>query len=263
MIAKIRNNSGKNRILATNDTLVNSIYNIFAHITWFHLKIVAFFHPKIKRFVEGRKETFSILNQKIKKEDNVIWVHVASLGEFEQGLPVIEKIKSEFPLYKILITFFSPSGYDVKKNTTVADAVTYLPIDTIGNAKRFISNVHPKLAIFVKYEIWPNYLKVLAAHKIPALLISAVFRKDQLFFKWYGGIMRKALGAFTHFFVQDERSAELLKGIEFLNVTISGDTRFDRVSEILGRDNELPLWNDSKEPTLVLLPAVRGRKIRK
>ena len=249
MIAKIRNNSGKNRILATNDDLVNYIYNIFAHITWFHLKIVALFHPKIKLFVQGRKETFSILKHKIHKGDHVIWVHVASLGEFEQGLPVIEKIKSEFPTYKILITFFSPSGYEVKKNTRVADAVTYLPIDTLGNAKRFISNVDPKLAIFVKYEIWPNYLKVLAAHKIPTLLISAVFRKDQLFFKWYGGIMRKALGTFNHFFVQEERSFELLKSIELLNVTISGDTRFDRVSEILGRDNELPFMERFKGTT--------------
>jgi 3-deoxy-D-manno-octulosonic-acid transferase len=249
MIAKIRNNSGKNRILATNDNLVNYIYNIFAHITWFHLKIVALFHPKIKLFVKGRKETFSALKHRIQKEDNVIWVHVASLGEFEQGLPVIEKIKSEFPSYKILITFFSPSGYEVKKNTTVADVVVYLPIDTKGNAKRFISNVNPKLVVFVKYEIWPNYLKVLEEHEIPAFLISAVFRKDQLFFKWYGGIMRKALGTFTHFFVQDEKSVELLKGIDFLNVTISGDTRFDRVSEILKRNNELPFMEQFKGTT--------------
>ena len=246
MSAKIRNNSGKNRILATNDDLVNYIYNIFAHITWFHLKIVALFHPKIKLFVQGRKETFSILKHKIHKGDHVIWVHVASLGEFEQGLPVIEKIKSEFPTYKILITFFSPSGYEVKKNTSVADAIVYLPIDTKGNARRFISKVNPKLAIFVKYEIWPNYLEVLEEHKIPVFLISAAFRKDQLFFKWYGGIMRKALGTFTHFFVQDEKSVELLKGIGYLNVTISGDTRFDRVSEILERDNELPFMEQFK-----------------
>lgn len=250
MIAKIRNNSGKNRILATNDNQVNYIYNIFAHITWFHLKIVALFHPKIKLFVQGRKETFSILNQRIRKEDHVIWVHVASLGEFEQGLPVIEKIRSEFPSYKILITFFSPSGYEVKKNTTVADALVYLPIDTLSNAKRFMANVNPKLAIFVKYEIWPNYLKILSEHKIPTLLISAVFREEQLFFKWYGGIMREALGTFTYFFVQDERSVELLKDINLLNVTISGDTRFDRVSEILERDNELPFMEQFKGSTL-------------
>ena len=249
MIAKIRNNSGKNRILATNDNQVNHIYNLIAHITWFHLKLVALFHPKIKLFVQGRKATFSILNRTIQKEDQVIWVHIASLGEFEQGLPVIEKIRSEFPSYKILITFFSPSGYEVKKNTTVADAVVYLPLDTLENARRFIATVHPKLVIFVKYEIWPNYLKILGEHKIPTLLISAVFREKQLFFKWYGGIMRKALGTFSHFFVQDERSIELLKGIGLLNVTISGDTRFDRVSEILERDNMLPFMEQFKGTT--------------
>lgn len=222
------------------------IYNFFAHITWFHLKIVALFHPKIKLFVQGRKETFSILEHAIQKEDNVIWVHVASLGEFEQGLPVVEKIRTEYPSYKMLITFFSPSGYEVKKNTTVADAVVYLPIDTLGNAKRFIAKVNPKLAIFVKYEIWPNYLKVLGENEIPTLLISALFRKEQLFFKWYGGFMRKALNTFTHFFVQDEKSVELLKDIHLLNATISGDTRFDRVAEILERDNELPFMEQFK-----------------
>ncbi|MGB5436859.1 MAG: glycosyltransferase N-terminal domain-containing protein, partial [Maribacter sp.] len=215
----------------------------------FHLKIVALFHPKIKLFVQGRKETFSILNRTIQKEDQVIWVHVASLGEFEQGLPVIEKIRNEFPLFKILITFFSPSGYEVKKNTTVADAVVYLPLDTLDNARRFIAKAHPKLVIFVKYEIWPNYLKILGEYKIPTLLISAVFKEKQLFFKWYGGIMRKALGTFSHFFVQDERSIELLKGIGLLNGTISGDTRFDRVSEILERDNTLPFMEQFKGTT--------------
>ena len=200
---------------------------------------MAIFHPKIKLFVQGRSQTFSILKNKIQKENKVIWIHAASLGEFEQGLPVIEKLKATYPNYKILITFFSPSGYEVKKNTDVADAVVYLPLDTRKNAKRFIETVNPVLAIFVKYEIWPNYVEELKEKQVPILLISAIFRKEQVFFKWYGGIMRKALQAFTHFFVQDENSVTLLKSIKLNNVALSGDTRFDRVSEILEEDNNL------------------------
>jgi len=207
---------------------------------------VAIFHPKIKLFVQGRSQTFSILKNKIQKENKVIWIHAASLGEFEQGLPVIEKLKATYPNYKILITFFSPSGYEVKKNTDVADAVVYLPLDTRKNAKRFIETVNPVLAIFVKYEIWPNYVEELKEKKVPILLISAIFRKEQVFFKWYGGIMRKALHAFTHFFVQDENSVTLLKSIKLNNVTLSGDTRFDRVSEILKGDNNLSFMEQFK-----------------
>ncbi len=200
---------------------------------------MALFHPKIKLFVQGRNKTFSILKNKIQKENKVIWIHVASLGEFEQGLPVIEKLKTTYPTYKILITFFSPSGYEVKKNTDVADAVAYLPLDTRRNAKRFIETVNPVLAIFVKYEIWPNYLKELKKKQVPIILISAIFRKEQIFFKWYGGIMRKALQAFTHFFIQDNNSKTLLKSINLNNATLSGDTRFDRVAEILESNNKL------------------------
>jgi len=200
---------------------------------------VALFHSKIKLFVQGRNQTFSILKNKIQKENKVIWIHVASLGEFEQGLPVIKKLKTTYPTYKILVTFFSPSGYEVKKNTDMADAVAYLPLDTRRNAKRFIETVNPVLAIFVKYEIWPNYLKELKEKQVPILLISAIFRKEQIFFKWYGGIMRKALQAFTHFFIQDNNSKTLLKSINLNNATLSGDTRFDRVTEILESNNKL------------------------
>lgn len=200
---------------------------------------MALFHPKIKLFVQGRSQTFSILKNKIQKENKTIWIHVASLGEFEQGLPVIEKLKFTYPTYSIVVTFFSPSGYEVKKNTAAADAVVYLPLDTRRNAKRFIESVNPVLAIFVKYEIWPNYLKELKEKQVPILLISAIFKKEQVFFKWYGGIMRKALQAFTHFFVQDNNSVALLKSINLNNTTLSGDTRFDRVAEILERDNKL------------------------
>ena len=200
---------------------------------------MALFHPKIKLFVQGRSQVFSILKNKIQKENKTIWIHAASLGEFEQGLPVIEKLNATYPTYKILVTFFSPSGYEVRKDTDMADAVTYLPLDTRRNSKRFIETVNPVLAIFVKYEIWPNYLKELKEKQVPILLISAIFRKEQVFFKWYGGIMRKALQTFTHFFVQDENSVSLLKSIKLNNVTQSGDTRFDRVSEILEGDNNL------------------------
>ncbi|NND78657.1 MAG: 3-deoxy-D-manno-octulosonic acid transferase, partial [Maribacter sp.] len=176
-----------------------------------------------------------------------IWVHTASLGEFEQGLPIIERLKSTYPNYQLLVTFFSPSGYEVKKNSDVADAVVYLPLDTRKNAKRFLEMVNPALAVFVKYEIWPNYLKELKEKQVPVLLISAMFRKEQIFFKWYGGIMRKALGTFTHFFVQDNTSVSLLESIKLTNTTISGDTRFDRVAEILERNNKLSFMESFKE----------------
>lgn len=216
-----------------------AIYNVIVQISWFFLNILAFFNSKIKLFVEGRKNSFEILRQAISKDDKTFWVHVASLGEFEQGLPLIEKLKAEYPAHKIVITFFSPSGYEVKKNTAVADAVCYLPMDTQGNAKRFLETIQPDLAIFVKYEVWPNYLKELENKKIPVLLISAIFKKEQIYFKSYGSFMRKALGGFSYYFVQDERSKVLLESIDIKNVSISGDTRLDRVSEILDRDNSL------------------------
>lgn len=204
---------------------------------------MALFHPKIKLFVEGRKRVLAVLEHSIKETDRIIWVHVASLGEFEQGLPVIKKLRKAYPNHKILVTFFSPSGYEVKKNTDAADLVVYLPIDTKSNARKFISLAHPELVIFVKYEIWPNYLKVLKEQKIPTLLISAIFNKKQAFFKWYGGLMRSALKTFSHFFVQNQDSIQLLSRMGLMNVTLSGDTRFDRVSEILDQDNELDFMN--------------------
>ncbi len=178
--------------------------------------------------------------------DKVIWVHTASLGEFEQGLPILEKLKTTYPGHKILVTFFSPSGYEVKKNTNAAHLVTYLPLDTRRNAKKFIQEVQPLLAIFVKYEIWPHYLKALKKAQIPTLLIAARFTPKQIFFKVYGGFMRKALGAFSHIFVQDAKSEKLLKPIYKNTITLSGDTRFDRVAEILERDNSLAFMEQFK-----------------
>ncbi len=207
----------------------------------------------MKLFVDGRKETFSILEKSISKEDKVIWMHAASLGEFEQGLPIIEKLRIEKPSHKILVTFFSPSGYEVKKNTSAADVVVYLPLDTKVNVKRFLDITHPKLAIFVKYEIWPNYLMEIESRKIPAVLISAIFKKEQVYFKWYGNFIRKSLSAFDHLFVQDENSKKLLSSIEIKNTTVNGDTRLDRVSEILERDNTLPIIEAFKKDTLCLV----------
>jgi 3-deoxy-D-manno-octulosonic-acid transferase len=215
------------------------LYTLLVEIAQQLLKIVALFSPKIKLFVEGRKTVFENLQSKLQKGDRTIWFHAASLGEYEQGLPVIEKVKEKHPHHKIVLTFFSPSGYEVRKNNTVADVTVYLPLDTKRNAKQFLSIVHPEMVFFIKYEYWPNYLKELKNQQITTYLISGVFRNNQSFFKWYGGFYRNALKSFNHFFVQNESSKELLKSIDYTNVTVSGDTRFDRVVAILERDNSL------------------------
>ncbi|NDI99300.1 3-deoxy-D-manno-octulosonic acid transferase [Flavobacterium sp. LaA7.5] len=216
------------------------LYNLLIHIVAPILKITALFNPKMKLFIEGRKTVFSTLAEKIQPSDKVIWFHAASLGEYEQGLPIMEKIKEKHPSHKILVTFFSPSGYEVRKNTKDADTVVYLPLDTKANAKKFMDLAHPELVFFIKYEFWANYLNEIKKRNIEAYLISGLFRENQLFFKWYGGFYRNALKAFNHLFVQYESSKKLLQGIGFSNVTVSGDTRYDRVSRILERDNTLP-----------------------
>lgn len=164
---------------------------------------------------------------------------MASLGEFEQGVPIIEEVKKLYPHHKIVISFFSPSGFRVKKNTPLANAVVYLPIDTAKNSRQFIKEIHPDIAIFIKYEFWPNYLRELKKKNIPAILVSGVFRKDQLFFKSYGKWMRRSLQTFDHFFVQNPASKKLLESIGIQNVTVSGDTRFDRVAKQLQENNSL------------------------
>ena len=217
-----------------------AFYTILMTIAGFLLKGIAPFHKKIRLFVSGRAHVFSLLSEKIRPEDNIIWIHAASLGEFEQGLPVIQQLKSDRPEYRILVTFFSPSGYEVKKNSNAADIMGYLPLDTKKNAEKFLQLAHPEIAVFIKYEFWPNYLEALKKRNIPVFLASGVFRKAQVFFKFYGGFMRKRLGVFEHFFVQDEPSKVLLNTAGFQNVTVSGDTRFDRVSAILKRLNSVP-----------------------
>ena len=215
------------------------IYSIIVTIAGLLLQIVAVFVLKIKLFIRRRNDVFPTLKAKIKPDDKTIWFHAASLGEYEQGLPVIEKIKEKYHNHKIIVTFFSPSGYEVRKNNTVADATVYLPLDTIKNAKKFIELVHPEMVFFIKYEFWPNYLSELKNLNIPTYLISGIFREKQTFFKWYGGFYRKALETFTHFFVQNENSLQLLQRLGIHNATISGDTRFDRVASIVAKDNSL------------------------
>jgi 3-deoxy-D-manno-octulosonic-acid transferase len=230
------------------------IYNFILLFASQLLKILALFSPKMKLFVEGRKSVFDTLKNNIQEFDKTIWFHAASLGEYEQGLPVIEKVKEQFPQHKIVLTFFSPSGYEVRKNNTVADVTLYLPLDTISNAKQFLKVVHPEMVFFIKYEFWPNYLKELKNQNIKTYLISGIFRENQAFFKWYGGFYRKALKTFTYFFVQNESSKLLLQSIGFSNVSISGDTRFDRVVAILEKDNTLDFIAAFKnnQPTIVI-----------
>ncbi|MQP25358.1 3-deoxy-D-manno-octulosonic acid transferase [Flavobacterium sp. LMO8] len=219
------------------------IYNIITLLAAQLLKIVALFSPKMKLFVDGRNSVFQTLADQIQSSDKTIWFHAASLGEYEQGLPVIEAIKQQFPTHKIVVTFFSPSGYEVRKNNMVADVTVYLPLDTISNAKQFIELVHPEMAFFIKYEYWPNYLNELKKQSrsfgTKTYLISGILREKQAFFKWYGGFYRNALKTFDYFFVQNESSKKLLQSIGFNNVKISGDTRFDRVVSILERDNAM------------------------
>lgn len=214
------------------------IYNLFAHITYFFLKISSYFNPKMKLFITGRKETFSKLAS-INTNDKVLWIHAASLGEFEQARPIIENLKILYANHKIVVTFFSPSGYKIRKNYPLADVVCYLPFDTRLNVKKFITTVQPKLAILIKYEFWPNLLFELKKSRIPTILVSGIFRKKQHFFSILGFWTRSFLNTFQHFFVQDENSKHLLNHINFYNTTVSGDTRFDRVLNILEQNNTL------------------------
>jgi 3-deoxy-D-manno-octulosonic-acid transferase len=210
------------------------LYNIGIVLLIWLARIASPFNAKARLWINGRKDWFEILKQKISSQERYVWMHCASLGEFEQGRPVIEAIKKEKPHVKIVLTFFSPSGYEARKNYPMADIICYLPPDTPGNAEKFIRMVDPAVVIFVKYEFWHNYLTVLGKKKVPLYLISGIFSSDQLFFKWYGLFFRRMLDNFTWFFVQNQKSLELLGTIRLNNVTVAGDTRFDRVAEISG-----------------------------
>ena len=232
---------------------MKSLYNIALYSVEFLLKITALFNEKIKKGVQGRSKTFAILEEHLSNNDRTFWFHCASLGEYEQGLPIFKQIKKDNPTHKIVLTFFSPSGYDVRKNTDIADVVVYLPMDTTANAKRFVKLVRPELTIFVKYDIWPNYLSELKRGSLKAILISATFRKEQSYFKFYGGMMRTALRAFEHIFVQHDYSKTLLNSIGLHTVTVAGDTRYDRVSDQLLQDNTLPFIEQFKDGKLCVV----------
>ena len=229
------------------------LYNFSTFITSKLILLTTFFSKKMSLFVYGRKTVFNTLKETIRPDDKTIWFHCASLGEYEQGVPIMEKTKELFPNYKIIVTFFSPSGFEVKKNSTLANTIIYLPIDTVSNAKIFIELTHPSLAIFIKYEFWPNYLFQLKEKKILTFLVSGLFRKDQIFFKPYGGFMRKVLNSFDHFFVQDNTSKDLLKSINIKEITVSGDTRFDRVSNQLLQDNNVAFISEFKQNNLCIV----------
>lgn len=228
-------------------------YNIILFFVSKLLIIIAPFNKKIRQFVDGRNYVFTELQQKINLQDRVIWIHCASLGEFEQGRPLLENLKLQFPTYKILLTFFSPSGYEVRKNYDKADVVVYLPLDRPKLVHKFLNLAHPDVAIFVKYEFWANYLHTLKERAIPTLLVSGIFRKNQLFFKFYGSGYRKILKAFTWLFVQDNQSLELLRSIGIQNCSVSGDTRFDRVYILANEKIEFPLVERFVENTKVLV----------
>jgi 3-deoxy-D-manno-octulosonic-acid transferase len=219
---------------------MNILYNLGILIFSALARLASLFNTRASLFVKGRKNWAGKIAEKIKPGDRVIWVHCASLGEFEQGRPVIEAIKKEMPHFKIFLTFFSPSGYEIRKNYAYADCISYLPADTPSNASRLVGLVNPEYVIFVKYEFWSNYISAIYKKGIPLYLVSGIFRKEQHFFKWYGSFFRKMLRKFEMIYVQDQNSLELLSGIGIKNALKTGDTRFDRVVQIAGTAKIIP-----------------------
>jgi len=216
------------------------IYNIGIQVFLLIVKLVSSKNPKAKKWINGRKGLLKKIKNEKELSEKVVWVHCASLGEFEQGRPLIEEIKRRYPEKKILLTFFSPSGFEVQKNYANADYIYYLPADTRRNAKRFIKYCNPEVVFFIKYEYWFNFLSVLKKKRVPVYFVSSIFRKDQLFYKWYGGWYRKMLKMVTHFFLQNQESADLLSSLKINSFSITGDTRFDRVAHILENVKPIP-----------------------
>ena len=217
------------------------IYNLIIYLYLFGVAVYSRFNEKVRKMWRGEREAFRILREKVDPDAKYVWFHAASLGEFEQGRPLMELLRKEHPEYKILLTFFSPSGYEVRKNYEGADIITYLPLDTITNARRFLRTVRPVMAFFIKYEFWYNYLHILKHRGVPVYSVSSIFRPDQVFFKWYGRQYGRVLNCFTHFYVQNEISKELLAKIGITNVSVVGDTRFDRVLQIKEAAKQLPV----------------------
>lgn len=229
------------------------IYNLAMYILELGVKLAALFSDKPAKMVKGYREVFDLLQRKIDRNAQYIWFHAASLGEFEQGRPLIERIRKEYPQYKILQTFFSPSGYEVRKNYDGADIVCYLPIDTPSNVKKFVDLVNPCMVFFVKYEFWQNYLNTLNKKGVPVYSVSSIFRPNQIFFRWYGKGYQQVLKTFAHLFVQNEESKQLLAGIGVNNTTVVGDTRFDRVLDICAAAKQLPLVQKFKGDALTFV----------
>ena len=229
------------------------IYNLGIHIYQLGVKLAALFSDKPAKMVKGHREVFGLLESKIDRNARYIWFHAASLGEFEQGRPLIERIRKDYPQYKILQTFFSPSGYEVRKNYDGADIVCYLPFDTPSNVRKFIDLVNPCMVFFVKYEFWQNYLNELHKRSIPVYSVSSIFRPGQVFFRWYGKSYQQVLKTFAHLFVQNQESKKLLAGIGVNNTTVVGDTRFDRVLDICAAAKQLPLVQKFKGDALTFV----------
>ena len=217
------------------------VYNIVIYFVLWGIAIASLFNEKVRKMWRGEREAFKILKQKVDPNAKYIWFHAASLGEFEQGRPLMERIRKDYPQYKILLTFYSPSGYEVRKNYEGADIICYMPVDTRLNAIRFLRLVRPVMAFFIKYEFWSNFLHILKHRNIPTYSVSSIFREDQVFFKWYGRNYAGVLKCFTRFFVQNEESKRLLEGIGIKDVDVVGDTRFDRVLQIKEAAKQLPI----------------------
>ena len=217
------------------------LYNLIIYVYLWGVAIYSCFNEKVRKMWRGERAAFQVLKEKVDPEAKYVWFHAASLGEFEQGRPLMERLRQEHPEYKILLTFFSPSGYEVRKDYKGADIICYLPLDTPVNAIRFLRLVHPVMAFFIKYEFWYNYLHILKHRNVPVYSVSSIFRPDQVFFKWYGRQYGRVLNCFTHFFVQNEVSKELLSKIGITEVTVVGDTRFDRVLQIKEAAKQLPI----------------------
>lgn len=231
------------------------LYNLFLLLYSTGIRVVAAWNPKAKKWLSGRKDIFAAINeQRSTNNRQTIWMHCASLGEFEQGRPLLEEIKSQNSEIKIVLTFFSPSGYEVMKDYKGADHIFYLPMDSSVNAKKFLDAVDPCLVLWVKYEYWFYYLQEIKERNIPLLLVSGIFRQNQPFFKWYGSIWKQMLQSFTHFFVQNEESKQLLAQLGFSNnVSINGDTRFDRVIEIAEKHQPVPFIEDFCGDAMVMV----------
>ena len=217
------------------------IYNLIIYLYLLGVAVYSRFNEKVRKMWRGERDAFRVLREKVDPSAQYVWFHAASLGEFEQGRPLMEQLRRDHPEYKILLTFFSPSGYEVRKNYEGADIICYLPLDTITNARRFLRTIRPVMAFFIKYEFWYNYLHILKHRGVPVYSVSSIFRPDQVFFKWYGRQYGRVLHCFTHFFVQNEISKELLAKIGITDVSVVGDTRFDRVLQIKEAAKQLPI----------------------